>query len=141
MSRTLGCALALVCSAALFAQAADTKDAKKEATGAKHTLTGCLQKGADAETFVLTNVTGGPKATNKEWHLMAPASLNLSNHVGHKVTVTGAVAGVGKAAKATADAHAAHAGHTKEGTHTMKDASDKRHLEVSPMTHVAATCP
>ena len=132
MSRTLGCALALVCSAALAAQAADTKDAKKEATGAKHTLTGCLQKGADANTFVLTNVTGGPKATNKEWQLTAPASLNLTNHVGHNISVTGSVTGVGKATKPSDDTHSSH---------TMKEASAKRHLEVATMTHVAATCP
>ena len=129
MTRTFGCALTLVCSLALAAHADDTK---KKSTGGKHTLTGCLQKGADANTFLLTNVTGGPKATNKEWHLMAPASLNMSNHVGHKITVTGSVTGVGKAAKASTDAHASH---------TMKEAADKRHLDVATMTHVAATCP
>jgi hypothetical protein len=130
MSRTFPCALALVFSLGVAAHAAD--DAKKEAAGAKHTLTGCLQKGADATTFVLTNVSGGPKATNKEWQLTAPASLNLTNHVGHKVTVTGAVAGVGKAVKSSGEAPTSA---------TMKEASDKRHLEVASMTHVAATCP
>ena len=135
MSRTFGSALALVCSLALAAHADDaTKkgDAAKKASGAKHTLTGCLQKGTEANTFVLTNVTGGPKATNKEWHLMAPAELNLSNHVGHKVTVTGAVTGVGKAVKAS--------GETQTSA-TMKEASGMRHLDVATMTHVAATCP
>ena len=129
MSRTFGCALALVFSAALAAQA---DDATKKTGAASHTLTGCLQKGADANTFVLTNVTGGPKATNKEWQLTAPASLNLTNHVGHKVTVTGSISGVGKAAHAS--------GHAQTSA-TMKEASDTRHLEVASFKHVAPTCP
>ena len=128
MSRTINGALTLVAGLALGASAAESK----KPAGDKTTLTGCLQKGAEANTFVLTNVTGGPKATNKEWHLMAPASLNLANHVGHKITVTGSVTGVGKAAKPSGDAHASH---------TMKQASDMRHLDVATMTHVAATCP
>src|SRR5688572_11288869 len=65
-------------------------DAGAKKAGGSKTLTGCLQKGTAPGTYTLTNVTGGPAATNKEWHLMgAPAALKMDDHVGHKVSITG----------------------------------------------------
>ena len=62
-------------------------EATKEKPAAKpHTMTGCLEKGADATTFRLTNVEGtGPKTVE----LQADASKKLAAHVGHKIAVTG----------------------------------------------------
>ena len=70
---------------------ADKQKPAAEATKEKpadkpHTMTGCLEKGADATTFRLTNVEGaGPKTVE----LQADASKKLAAHVGHKIAVTG----------------------------------------------------
>jgi Protein of unknown function (DUF5818) len=45
-------------------------------------VTGCLQKGAEAGGFFITGEDG------KDWELVG-SSAKLSGHVGHKVTVTG----------------------------------------------------
>jgi hypothetical protein len=51
-----------------------------------HTMTGCLEKGADPAMFRLTNIEGtGPKTVE----LHADASKKLAAHVGHKMAVTG----------------------------------------------------
>lgn len=138
----LMCSVAVMLGLAVGADAA-TK-ASKKAAGASKTLTGCLQKGTEPDTFMLTNVTGGPAADNKDWELVeAPASLKMADHVGHKVSVTGSVMGAGAAMKmehktTTTDA----ASDTKmETTKTMTEEHMERHLHVRSMKHIAATCP
>ena len=135
--------LAVVLALAVGAEAAT----KKGVAGSK-TLTGCLQKGAEAGTYMLTNVSGGPAADNKEWELMgAPAALKMDDHVGHKVSVTGSVMGVGTAAKmehktTTTTGNPANATDTKVETKTtMKEEAMQRHLMVKSMKHIAPTCP
>jgi hypothetical protein len=137
------CGLAVMCSFAVTASAGMTK----KGPGATKTLTGCLQKGAEAGTYTLTNVTGGPAATNKDWHLMdAPAALNLNAHVGHKVEISGSVVGVGAATKTEHKMKTEHKTTTTssdvkvETTKEMKTDID-RHLRVTSMKHIAATCP
>jgi len=127
MKRRMIGVLALVCVVAVATSAAT--DAKKSTKAGKSiTLTGCLQAGDGAGTFKLTNVTGGPAATNKEWELMgAPASLKMADHVGHKVSVTGTIMGTGQAKKA-------------EGDQSAREESAQRHLHVQSLKHVAATC-
>jgi hypothetical protein len=130
------CGLAAACAFAVAAGAEAKKDETK-------TLTGCLQKGTEAGTYTLTNVTGGPEATNKEWELVgAPASLKLDEHVGHKVAITGNVVGVGAAEKMekTTTTNTTDTGKT-ETTKTSTEESMHRHLKVSSMKHIAATCP
>jgi hypothetical protein len=62
------------------AEAGQKSDAKAD------TITGCLEKGANATTFRLTNVEGtGPKTVE----LTADASQKLAPHVGHKMAITG----------------------------------------------------
>jgi hypothetical protein len=127
MKASLVGVLALVCGVALAASAGAVEK-KSTKAGKGVTLTGCLKAGDSAGTFKLTNVTGGPAATNKEWELRdAPASLKMADHVGHKVSVTGTIMGVGQAAKA-------------EGRASAREESAQRHLHVQSFTHVAATC-
>ena len=130
------CGLAAACA---FAAGADAGN-----KGGTKTLTGCLQKGTEAGTYMLTNVTGGPEATNKDWKLIeAPASLKLDDHVGHKVSITGNVVGVGAATKVEEKSTTTTTGTGKtETTKTsMSEEAMHRHLKVSSMKHVAATCP
>jgi hypothetical protein len=135
------CGLAAACTFAVGAGAEAKKDETK-------TLTGCLQKGTEAGTYMLTNVTGGPEATNKEWKLVeAPASLKLDEHVGHKVSVTGNVVGVGAASKTeektttTDTTDATGTGKTETTKTSISEEAMTRHLKVSSMKHIAATCP
>ena len=129
------CSLAVVCAFAVGASAAVKK-------GGTKTLTGCLQKGTEAGTYMLTNVSGGPEATNKEWELIgAPASLKLGEHVGHKVSVTGAVVGAGAATKIEHKTTTTATDAKVETTKEMKPESMERHLRVKSMKHIAATCP
>src|SRR4029453_13649074 len=106
----------IVC-AVLEAGSIQASQEKKKA-GEVVTVTGCLEKGDDANTFKLTHTadtagvaTKAAEAMKPDYELIgAPASLKLSEHVGHKVTVTGAKVGAEEAAKiegkksATADA-------------------------------------
>ncbi len=47
-------------------------------------MTGCLAKGADANTFKLTDLERGPETVD-----IAESTANLNPHVGHKVEITG----------------------------------------------------
>ena len=96
------------------------------------TLTGCLQKGDEPNTFLLTNATGtGAKADR--WELIgAPASLKMSDHVGHKVEVSGHAVGAGAAAKMEG----------KKGSKAEKaEEAGEHHLQVRSLKHIAPTCP
>jgi hypothetical protein len=130
-------------AASVFAVGAEAGGYNKSGT---KTLTGCLQKGTEAGTYMLTNVTGGPEATNKDWELSgAPAALKMDEHVGHKVSITGQVVGVGAAHKtehqSTTTTTSGGTAKTETTKTSMSDEAMHRHLKVSSMKHVAATCP
>ena len=122
-----GLALVVVCGVALVATAA-TKSSTRKAAGHTMSLTGCLQKGPDANTFMLTNVSGKAGAS-QQWELIgAPADLKMSDHVGHKVTVTGTAASPGEAKKI-------------EGEKSAREEAKEKHLKVASLKHVAPSCP
>ena len=51
----------------------------------EHSMTGCVQQGAEPNTFMITNVEGtGPKNIG-----IVSSTENLAPHVGHKIQVTG----------------------------------------------------
>ena len=51
----------------------------------EHSMTGCLQKGAEPNTYMVTDVEGkGPKTIG-----VVSSTANLAPHVGHKIEVTG----------------------------------------------------
>jgi len=139
MNRFLSVGVAGVCALLLgtFTHAAPQKAESK--VGGEITMTGCLQKGEDANTFKLTNIAEGAgvatktaEAVKPDWELIgAPASLKLSEHVGHKVTVTGTKVGAEEAAKMEGE----------KGTTAKAGEAMGRHLKVTSIKHVAATCP
>jgi len=48
-------------------------------------MTGCLKKGTEADTYMVTDVEGnGPKTIG-----IVSSTANLAPHVGHKIEVTG----------------------------------------------------
>jgi len=90
------------------------------------TVTGCLQKGTETSTYMLTNVAGG-----RSYELIGtPSDVNLAPHVGHKIDVTGTAVAANRAAKAEGTKGAA-----------KKAERGERHLQVQSFRMVAASCP
>ena len=53
----------------------------------EHSMTGCLKKGTEAGTYMVTDVEGnGPKSIGI---VSVSSDVNLAPHVGHKIEVTG----------------------------------------------------
>src|SRR5438270_7952486 len=73
-------ATCLALTIAVFAFPANAQKGEKKA--ASKTVTGCLQKGDEADEFSLTGDDG-------KLYDLRSSSVKLSDHVGHKVTVTG----------------------------------------------------
>ena len=106
---------------------ATAQDAPKTTHKKTRTLTGCLQKGEDANEFNLTVKDGGT------WEIKSD-SLKLGEHVGHTVTITGAVAhakmhGMKEDAKEEAKEHGMD-----------KKASEHGHMTVADLKMVNESC-
>jgi hypothetical protein len=105
------CALAL--SATAMAQ-------EKPAAAAEHTMTGCLAKGADADTFIVTSTAEkGPKTIG-----IVSSKAALAGHVGHKIDITGV-----NVPKAEAEAA------------KPKPPAADHYMSLSAIKMVSATCP
>jgi len=106
---------------------ATAQDAAKTTHKKVRTLTGCLQKGDDANEYQLTTAKGGT------WEITSD-SLKLGDHLGHTVRITGVVPnakmhGMKEDAKAEAKEHGMGKNSTEHG-----------HLTVTDLTMVSETC-
>jgi hypothetical protein len=72
-------AAAVVACAFAFMLAVQAQEAPKE-----HSMTGCLKKGDEPGTYMVTDVEKGPKSIG-----IVSSTANLAPHVGHKIEVTG----------------------------------------------------
>jgi hypothetical protein len=70
------------------------KKAEKKGSHSTKTVTGCLQKGDEPDEFMITGEDG------KTWGLRPSGDVKLADHLGHKVTVTGAATRESKEEKA-----------------------------------------
>jgi hypothetical protein len=87
---------------------------------AEHTMSGCLAKGADPNTWVVTNTEPkGPKTIS-----IVEVKDKLDPHVGHKIAITGT-------AVPAAEAEAMK----------MKPAKADHYMKVTAVKMVSATCP
>jgi hypothetical protein len=118
-------AMVAVGLAALPASAA--KSEKKVKAGGSHSMTGCLEKGDEPNTFKLTSVEG-KGAKTVELVGMA-AGVDLTPHVGHKVTITGSALNAKDAAKAEGNAG------------LKKEEKGEHHMKVEAVKMVAPSCP
>ena len=131
MKRLLGTTTMVACGVLLLSALSTAADAqkkgKKAGGGGTVTVSGCLQKGNESNTFMLTNVSGGGS-----YELIgAPASVNLAPHVGHRVEITGKnVANSNKAAKMEG----------KKGAE-KKEERGEHHLQVQSFKMVSPSCP
>jgi len=78
--KSLTVVLAFFLAVCVFSLAASAQQAGKKSAGT--TVTGCLQKGDEPNEFAITGENG------KNYELVS-RSVKLSEHVGHKVSVTG----------------------------------------------------
>lgn len=118
--------LLLACFSLTLAMAQEDASGSKDTSGTR-TVTGCLQKGDQANHFQLKGKDGS------SWDLTS-ANVSLADHVGHTVSVTGTVA--------NAPAHS-----VKEGAKSMahatgvtKDNSETGELKVSDVQMVSESC-
>jgi hypothetical protein len=80
MKRSVVAALAVACAFAFALAAQAQQSAPRE-----HSMTGCLKKGTDANSYLITDVEGsGPKSIG-----VVSSTADLAPHVGHKIEVTG----------------------------------------------------
>jgi hypothetical protein len=115
MSRAVVVGLAMVgalaCALAVQAQQAAPKE---------HSMTGCLQKGSAADSYMVSDVEGsGPKSIG-----IVSSTANLAPHVGHKIEVTGTAVPVKEA-------------------EDMKPAPPKapHYMKLTAVKMLSATCP
>src|SRR6202047_1224779 len=117
-------ALFVFTSTAGLANAQDTTKTTHKKT---RTLTGCLQKGDDANEYKLTT----PKGSS--WEIKSHG-VNLGEHVGHTVRGTGVVShdkmhGMKEDTKSEAKEHGVD-----------KDSTEHGHMTVTDLSMVSETC-
>ncbi len=95
---------------------------QEKATGGKTTVTGCLQKGDEPGEFSITGENG------KTYGLRSTA-VKLSEHLGHKVTVTG-----------TLRPESAEKEKGEAGEHEKKEAAEAGDIRVTSLKMVSETC-
>jgi len=103
------------------------QDTTKPTHKKTRTLSGCLQKGEDANEYNLTTKSGGT------WEIKSD-SVKLEEHVGHAVTVTGVVSHPKEHAMKE-DAKEEMKEHGMD-----KDAKEHGHMTVTNLTMVSDTC-
>jgi hypothetical protein len=106
---------------------AAAQDTTKTTHKKTRTLRGCLQKGDDAKEYKLTTAKGGT------WEVKSDG-VNLGEHVGHTVRVTGVVShakmhGMKEDAKSEAKEHGVD-----------KDSAEHGHMTVTNLSMVNESC-
>ena len=127
MKFKIAMAFLALCMFVSTAGLATAQDTTKTTHKKVRTLTGCLQKGEDANEYNLTTAKGST------WEIKSD-SLKLGDHVGHTVTITGVVSnakmhGMKEDAKAEAKEHG-----------MKKDSAEHGHLTATDVTMVSDTC-
>jgi len=96
--------------------------AQEKSAGGKTTVTGCLQKGDEADEFSITGEDG------KTYGLRSSA-VDLSKHLGHKVTVTGTL---------KAESYEKEKGESED--HEKKEATEAGDIRVTHLKMVSDSC-
>jgi hypothetical protein len=105
--------------------------------GKSSKITGCVQSGTTAGTFELTNIKGkgamaSESSSSKTVKLVAAAGVDLSQHVGHQVEVSGSWN--------AASPSAAPAGGAPAGGAGAASAGGEKEFNVTDVKMVSATC-
>ena len=111
-----------------WALAQNKDDATSKSKDDVRTVTGCLTKGDSAEEFLLTANDGST------WEIHSNNKVNLAEHVGHEVKVTGVVSNAtAHNLKEDAKDAAADAG-------MKKDDTEHGHLKPTEVQMVSDSC-
>lgn len=108
------------------------------------TVTGCLRAGDASDTYVLTTAetTGGPTAAN--YHLTGTGTVNLQDHLGYRVQVSGVVEAQSQIATHEAGEPAANTTGTagKPGTPTVQTGTQLsiQRIDVNNIRRVDGEC-
>lgn len=99
------------------------QDADDKGSGSQK-VTGCLQKGEEAGGMYVISTE------DKHYELYPAKGVDLAEHVGHTVTVTGT------------EAHRSATQEEKSQPHEKQEASGKQHadLQVTKVEHVSEAC-
>src|SRR5215831_2852572 len=112
----------LVFGLALGAYFSPTASAQEKLAAGKTTVTGCLQKGDEPGEYSITGEDG------KTYGLRSKA-VNLSQHLGHKVTITGTL---------RPESAEKEKGEAEE--HEKKEAAEVGDIRVTDLKMVSDTC-
>ncbi len=112
----------LVFGLALSAYIVPSASAQEKSAGGKTTVTGCLQKGDETGEYSITGEDG------KTYGLRSK-SVKLSQHLGHKVTVTG-----------TLRAESAEKEKAEAEEHEKKEAAEAGDIRVTDLKMVSDKC-
>ena len=107
--------------------AASAQDTTKSSHKKTRTLTGCLQKGDDANEYNFTAKDGGA------WEIKSD-NVKLDEHVGHTVKIVGVVS------NATAHGMKEDAKEEMKEHGMDKHATESGHMTVTDLTMVSDTC-
>ena len=119
MKSSVVATLAVACALVLAPSAQAQEPAAAKAAPKEHSMTGCLKKGTEPDTYLITDVEGsGPKSVG-----IVSSTAKLAPHVGHKMEITGTPVST---AEAEADKKVPKAPH---------------YMKVTAVKMVAATCP
>jgi len=126
MKRILLCFVfsALAVSWAMAQSSDDTSKSKSDV----RTLTGCLSKGDSADEVLLTADDGST------WEIHNNSQLQVTDHVGHQVTVTGTVS------NKTAHNLKEDAKDAAADTGMKKDNTEHGHLKATNLKMVSTSC-
>lgn len=107
---------------ALGLYASPNASAQEKSASSNTTVTGCLQKGDEAGEYSITGEDG-------KMYGLRSKTVKLSEHVGHKVTVTG-----------TLRAESAEKEKGEAGEHEKKEAAEAGDIRVSSVKMVSDKC-
>src|SRR5438477_9010744 len=121
-SALLAFAFAFAFAIALGLYVTPNASAQEKSAGSKTTVTGCLQKGDEAGEYSITGEDG------KTYGLRIK-TVKLSQHLGHKVTVTG-----------TLGAESAETEKGEAEEHEKKEAAEAGDIRVTDLKMVSDKC-
>jgi hypothetical protein len=107
------------------------------------TLTGCLRAGEATDTFVLTTAQAQDSAETATYHLTGAQGVNLRDHVGQRVEVSGVVRSEQEMASSSASRPAANEKATgTTGTPTVQTRTQLqvRQLDVNSVKAAGGEC-
>jgi hypothetical protein len=150
---TLTLAIACGFAAAPQAQESRTKEKVKGDGARTVTFTGCVQPGTEARTYVLnqaipvgrtTTVTQEPTGTSgvsttTTYALVPGEKIELQEHVGHKVQVTGVMMSGGDVKRETKTKRE-NSSETRTEEKTKAEKGSHPEFKVISITHLAESC-